>query len=87
MLTSIEARSPLFVVATANGGSMTWTFEPSDARILTFPLFRSTSVTSPLMTWWTTPLVATEAAGAGEVTTTGVPVDDGRVVVVVPAVW
>jgi hypothetical protein len=86
MLTSIDARSPLFVVATAKGGNMTCTFEPSDARMLTFPLFRSTSVTSPLMTWCTAPVVATEAAGAGDVTTTGVPDDDGSVVVVVPAV-
>jgi len=34
-VTSMEARSPLFVVATANGGKMTWTFEPSDSRIST----------------------------------------------------
>src|SRR5437660_1555882 len=40
-VTSIEARSPLFVVATANGGRMTWTFEPSDARMSTLPRLKS----------------------------------------------
>jgi len=72
-MTSIEARSPLFVVATANGGKMTSTFAPSEARILTFPLLRSTSVTSPVMVWCTAPPPATEAAGAGDVTTTVFP--------------
>ena len=85
-MTSIEARSPLFAVATANGGKMICTFEPSDVRILTFPLFRSTSVTSPLMTWCTAPAAATLADGVPDDTTTGVPVVDGSVVTVVPGV-
>ena len=50
MVQNIVERSPFFVVATANGGNMTWTFEPSDARISTRPLLRSTSVISPLTT-------------------------------------
>jgi hypothetical protein len=50
IVTSIDARSPLFVVATANGGKMSCTFEPSDARMSTFPLLRSTSMISPVTT-------------------------------------
>jgi hypothetical protein len=45
----------LFVVATANGGKNTWTFEPSEARISTLPLLRSTPVISPVMLYRTTP--------------------------------
>jgi hypothetical protein len=77
----------LFVVATANGGKMTWTFEPSDARISTLPLLRSTSVISPVTTWRTTPPATLGLADApGDVITTGAPVDDDSVVVVVPGV-
>src|SRR4030095_15867534 len=90
MVMSIEARSPLFAVATARGGRMTWIFEPSDARIFTLPLLRSTSVTSPATTWCTPAdagaVTATGAPVDGDITTTGVPVDDGSVVVVVPGV-
>jgi hypothetical protein len=77
----------LFVVATANGGKMSCIFEPSDARMSTFPLLRSTSMISPVTTWCTTPPAALALAdGPGELTTTGVPVEDGSVVVVVPGV-
>jgi len=45
----------LFVVATANGGKTTCTFEPSVALISTFPLLRSTFVISPVTMWCTAP--------------------------------
>jgi len=55
--------------------------------ISTLPLLRSTSVISPVTTCRTTPPATLGLADApGDVITTGAPVDDGSVVVVVPGV-